>query len=1332
MPRSMDAVQAERAGRSHIAVIPMVKLTRYSNHLTSTVRDITYFSTVAVDYDYGNTGTNQRFLPFLTRGSDFFSGIVHVPQPDDLTAFHQSFDIRLSNVENYKSAFRLADILTAGAIVNSDVEVSRLYVDSIDSLPVDLTSYDGDEHLVLLRGRVSHYSATDSTFTLHCETVIPTMAEEWIYAKAGGTPARDFGKRLPRIYGNAKRTPVIAYDVGGVTTLAKDINNSQTGAIECTDGLVFPSGTFGVRIDDEATITCTARSASTFTISVRGSGATSHEAGSAVIELADPSTYIVSDSPAKAINAIYFINPINQQLTRLDSGASYYPTVDLADTFTISGRTVASFAFTAAEMTSLLTKFNISGAFGNPGGYDLVFFADVDGIPIPIPDDVFVIVEDFESGTWSVLNCTASHSAAQKFTGTNSLEVVWNADALAIVSVFTANNLTGWDAIAATLLLDATEGHRAGNSNALEASASSAAANALVWWDDEYYQVLHAFESGSWNAFNCAAAINSVQPRNGTNALEIIVDVDAEAASSGFSTTSTADWTAVAHCTIATASSEGERGGASCIEITRTGTVNSSNGSINISGDIDLSVDQYNGGRGLLVLDVKFKKVGAIAGTIVTFFWGDTASDYASSWFNMDDFSEDTWYTLILNWDTESSGGSPDFSVCDYLQFFFGEQTSSINTQMYIDNIKFIKEDAIVQNNAMGSADFSAGLDLYRAYSYHDAETPLPPLFLDGNPDANLAGFREIITWISKNTWGTTVIGSDYRRCRFEAAETVDAYIETDQDSFTDVGAQDETDIDSMRITARLLPGQYTRDPIIKHYFDDYSGNTTVAPPSYDFGDTTYQEGRTGIIFDFKIKKAGTTGTIQFRFGTDEDNYYHTSAIYDTDDFTEDTWVTLFLTTDGASQFGSPDEADINMFGCEFNQANRSTSCKVYFDNIKIVANECVAQNNALGGTGVDMSTFSEKHRFQYYIDLAGASDPINPQVFFWMSKNSWGGTTIGSDYQWGGVSPAHTEDTWLEQIITSTSEVGDGTLTDVDTLRLHFHNKPGLYARNPITKHYIDTWKTNNPVFIYSGTPGDSMTHPADIFLHFITTIGGETIASGDVAALVTALGASLEFGFDMRTLGFKWDEIVQRMAFEARTNVFPIEEVTGRAWRLAAADATYGFGSGTVDGITQVHNASVTGRNLNEVGNYFSFRYAYDPSMGSNSEEGFASALVCSPNGSDVPISAASMTAAAVTIDKKEIGLIAFRCIQDANTAQEIAGYYVQENSDEDRYTILLREVAWFDALLWNIGDVITLFLPWKSGESRARIIAMSLKDQENTWDITLAVVRSIGLHT
>ena len=94
MPRSLDSVQAERIARPHIAPVPLVKLTTFSNHLTQAVRNVYYLSTMAVDYDYDNTGTVQRFLPVVEGGSDFFSGFVYIPQPDDLTSYNQTFSLR--------------------------------------------------------------------------------------------------------------------------------------------------------------------------------------------------------------------------------------------------------------------------------------------------------------------------------------------------------------------------------------------------------------------------------------------------------------------------------------------------------------------------------------------------------------------------------------------------------------------------------------------------------------------------------------------------------------------------------------------------------------------------------------------------------------------------------------------------------------------------------------------------------------------------------------------------------------------------------------------------------------------------------------------------------------------------------------------------------------------------------------------------------------------------------------------------------------------------------------------------------------------------------------
>lgn len=358
MARELDAVQAERAGRSHIAPIPLVKLTVYSDQPAKTVAKIFYFSNMAVRYDYGNTGTDQDFTPVILGGSDFVSAFNHVPDPEDLTAFEQEFDLQLSNATI--NGQRLSVLLQVYNLEGASLEVSQLLVDRIDSFPVDLTAYVGDEHTVLFRGRVFRVSPiTNAMLTVKCRTELPSLAGSWLYASDDTkTDPIDLGKRLPRVYGEAKRIPMINWEVGWLSTIIEDLTDSSTGTIEITDGTGLPSGTFTIRIDAEE-VSCNTATATTLNIVARAQNGTTgvaHTAGALFSEVIATATYVVSDSTSNALRELYVTNPINGTLLRLDPTATPW-TTNLSDTTTISGETITTVQFSAAQLSTLLAYF---------------------------------------------------------------------------------------------------------------------------------------------------------------------------------------------------------------------------------------------------------------------------------------------------------------------------------------------------------------------------------------------------------------------------------------------------------------------------------------------------------------------------------------------------------------------------------------------------------------------------------------------------------------------------------------------------------------------------------------------------------------------------------------------------------------------------------------------------------------------------------------------------------------------------------------------------------------------------------------------------------------
>ena len=965
------------------------------------------------------------------------------------------------------------------------------------------------------------------------------------------------------------------------------------------------------------------------------------------------------------------------------------------------------------------TDVAVSGGGGGAAvGFGLRFFADIDGVETPAAIPSYETAEDFESGSWAATNGAVAVSSDEANTGTNALKVTWDADGEA-AAWMPSDALEGWEVSDCAVSLQGGEGHREG-SYALEAAASGAVANAIVGFDPEVFALAYDFEATGWNASGCTAARSATEANTGTYSLKIVRDIDA-GSTAFIQTEATTNWGTFGNTSVAIDSGEGHREGSYAI----SGTAVDDGGNCSLKyfnavlgGDLT--------GWPLLEFDFKIKKDGSSGDLIFKF--GTTESDYRKHTYDVDQFDEDTWVTFVISASAGTNFGSPDFSDVNFMSVEFNQETRGSNAAVFFDNIRKTTDRRMyAQHNAIGGVDFTSDSDRYKTSFFVE----------DGwyIPGVTAGAVMEQWTYISDDTWtGTTMDTNSVRSIRsFIEGDNPPAWVERDETSVLDAFSPDITNVNSMHIVVTLPNGPLVRDPQLTFYIDSIKTN---APVTFTPGDTDldlYESNRNLVMFDFKIKKASTTGNIRFRYGDGYAAAYWFD--YDIGLFQENTWYTIILDPDEATGGFVTNPDLIDYVGVEFNQANRSASCKVYLDNIKLVPQDVIIQNIAAGG--VDLSSVSDLYRIASYAD---ADKTSAAHLWVWLSDETWSGTDLGAVFRRLEFEPANTKDAWLTTPQTgAASDTGGPTLTAIDSIRMAVRNSGGIYARDPINIHYIDTLEINNPEVTYHADFGAVMLHPADIITQWIQEEAGEVVFGGDLTALVTALGVSAEWGFDARALGFKWEEVLQRMAFEARANIVPVEgaavagHVPQRQWRILSADSGYGFGAppaGAV--ISQTDRLTDKGRAIQDIASHYSFRYAFDASLpGGGSEESFKYALVAVPSGSNVPISAGNILLAAKRFGEIEAALIAFRCIQDDDTAKDTAGYIVQERMSNDRRVFELLEVAWFDALPYDVGDIVSIAAPWGAAVT-CEITTMAKAFTENTWTIEAVQVLENGLHT
>jgi len=133
-----------------------------------------------------------------------------------------------------------------------------------------------------------------------------------------GADPDEIGKMLPVVYGEAKKVPFIAVNVGSMTTTTEDLDTTET-IIDVTDTSSFPdSGT--LQIDNEK-IDYTGKTTTQFTGCVRGvdtTTASEHDTGATVAEI-QSNYYFIIDHPIVSVPAVYVEHRSSGEFIRQDS-----------------------------------------------------------------------------------------------------------------------------------------------------------------------------------------------------------------------------------------------------------------------------------------------------------------------------------------------------------------------------------------------------------------------------------------------------------------------------------------------------------------------------------------------------------------------------------------------------------------------------------------------------------------------------------------------------------------------------------------------------------------------------------------------------------------------------------------------------------------------------------------------------------------------------------------------------------------------------------------------------------------------------------------------------
>lgn len=362
--RTLAAGQSELVLQRDLAEVKLLTITTYSDRSAKTGATVYRFSDETVEYD-GDT-----YSPLLEDVSAIVETMSHLPSAatgGDGDTLSRKLTFVLVNGDYQED--RLINIFEAGSgrMELAEVEYSTVLISAGERVNVGLREIAGSGiHQVWFRGVISRAPVTDDA-TITMEATTERYPMPWVYQTAAGTPRRDLGKRLPEIYGMAKRVECPLITGGWVTTLSKPLSDAEDAAATFTEEDSGWSSPFDALIDGERiTFTLVSSVWEASSRGVNGTTAAIHQAGAVVVEIVSTVRFGLAGHACHSADGVYLRNLHTGQPWRLDP--AYY-TVDLADTTTISGETITSLALTSDDLQEALLEASTSALVSEQASY---------------------------------------------------------------------------------------------------------------------------------------------------------------------------------------------------------------------------------------------------------------------------------------------------------------------------------------------------------------------------------------------------------------------------------------------------------------------------------------------------------------------------------------------------------------------------------------------------------------------------------------------------------------------------------------------------------------------------------------------------------------------------------------------------------------------------------------------------------------------------------------------------------------------------------------------------------------------------------------------------
>lgn len=197
------------------------------------------------------------------------------------------------------------------------------------------------------------------------------------------------------------------------------------------------------------------------------------------------------------------------------------------------------------------------------------------------------------------------------------------------------------------------------------------------------------------------------------------------------------------------------------------------------------------------------------------------------------------------------------------------------------------------------------------------------------------------------------------------------------------------------------------------------------------------------------------------------------------------------------------------------------------------------------------------------------------------------------------------------------------------------------------------------------SGTLHESGPDVLEWFLEDFAGLGAGAADASSFATAETNLGSNVYAGV-LNLAGESFGEVVARLCFEMRSNLFAREASTGTVYHLVAAESDYGFPA-SLRTLSEIQSQTETGRAAVERATRFRAFYALDLDQKTRvlNEDDFPNVvrIDADQNDASAKLATSLLTAAEALLGRRDALPASFLLIQDAATAIDVLAYYAYE---------------------------------------------------------------------